>query len=228
MFTSAQPGRNLGVITPPMSSVTSIAPSVQLLWIPLGAGQHIVKLNGKAFEALSAFRHRRARCDIYHAALIITVPDGRYTVEMTPIPDGRGSERGVVAEGPVGLKVLGRFRLFRYEIRRWRDGNIPDADEAVKTETLSTDQSFGQRLLGLLPAVPTAVWGRDEMHTGDMWNSNSVVAWLLARGGFDMTTLRPPPGGRAPGWNSGLVVASRSRTGSQPPMSTPLSPLSSI
>ena len=86
--------------------------TVQLLWIPLGAGQHIVKLNGKAFEALSAFRHRRARCDIYHAALVITVPDGRYTVEMTPIPDSRGSERGVVAEGPVGLKVLGRFRLF--------------------------------------------------------------------------------------------------------------------
>ena len=30
------------------------------------------------------------------------------------------AERGVVAEGSVGARVLGRFRLFRYEIRLWR------------------------------------------------------------------------------------------------------------
>ncbi len=194
-----------------MSTTTKSAASAEFLWIPLGAGQRVVRISGKAFEAVTALWHRRSRCDLYHAALIITVPEGRYTVEMTPIPDGRGTERGVVAEGPVGLRALGQFRLFRYEIRRWRGGTIPNADEAVSTTILSVDQSFAQRLLDLLPGVPTAVWGRDELHAGEMWNSNSVVAWLLARANFDMTTLHPPAGGRAPGWNSGLVVAARTR-----------------
>jgi len=45
----------------------------------------------------------------------------------------------------------------------------------------------------------------------EMWNSNSVVAWALAVGGADVCSLRPPPGGRAPGWNAGLVVAQRCR-----------------
>jgi len=34
-----------------------------------------------------------------------------------------------------------------------------------------------------------------------------VTAWLLARVGVDTTGLAPPNGGRAPGWNAGLVVA---------------------
>ncbi len=72
--------------------------------------------------------------------------------------------------------------------------------------TLGTDETDGRLLLDLLPGVPNAVWGRDELHTGDMWNSNSVVAWLLARGGFDMTEVHPPPG-RAPGWEGGLAFA---------------------
>jgi hypothetical protein len=59
-----------------------------------------------------------------------------------------------------------------------------------------------------VPTVPTPVWGRDEFGAGEMWNSNSVTAWLLARAGIDTTDLAPPNGGRAPGWNAGLVVAS--------------------
>jgi hypothetical protein len=42
-----------------------------------------------------------------------------------------------------------------------------------------------------------------------MWNSNSVVSWLLRRGDLDTAPIRPPPGGRAPGWDAGLVVAAR-------------------
>lgn len=55
--------------------------------------------------------------------------------------------------------------------------------------------------------VPTLVWGRDEAQTGEMWNSNSIVAWVLARSGIDLDHVTPPVNGRAPGWNAGLIVA---------------------
>jgi hypothetical protein len=42
-----------------------------------------------------------------------------------------------------------------------------------------------------------------------MWNSNSIVAWLVARAGLDADAIVPPMGGRAPGWNAGLLVARR-------------------
>jgi hypothetical protein len=42
-----------------------------------------------------------------------------------------------------------------------------------------------------------------------MWNSNSVVAWLLASAGLQADSIGPPSGGRAPGWRAGLAVASR-------------------
>jgi len=56
-----------------------------------------------------------------------------------------------------------------------------------------------------------ASWGRDELQTGDMWNSNSLISWLIARSGLDPGTARLPAGGRAPGWHAGLVVAARER-----------------
>jgi hypothetical protein len=56
------------------------------------------------------------------------------------------------------------------------------------------------------------VWGRDESRTGEMWNSNSVIAWLIARAGLDAAAIQPPAGGRAPGWNAGLVAARRGDT----------------
>lgn len=40
-------------------------------------------------------------------------------------------------------------------------------------------------------------------------NSNSAVAWVLARSGHDMAAIRPPSGGRAPGWDAGLELARR-------------------
>jgi hypothetical protein len=53
------------------------------------------------------------------------------------------------------------------------------------------------------------VWGRDELKTGEMWNSNSVIAWLIARSRMDTASIHPPTAGRAPGWQAGLVVAQR-------------------
>ncbi|MEO8695940.1 MAG: hypothetical protein ABI658_20635 [Acidimicrobiales bacterium] len=181
--------------------------TIEILWIPLGAGQHVVRLSGRVYESLAAFVRRRPACVLFHSALVVTVSEGRYVIEMTPVPPGHGAPRGVVAEGPVGLRWLGKLRIFRYEIHRWLDGVIPDADQATATTTLELAPVDAQRLLDLVPMVPTPVWGRDELDAGEMWNSNSVTSWILSRAGIDTANLAPPDGGRAPGWNAGLVVA---------------------
>lgn len=184
--------------------------AVDLYWIPLGAGAHSVRLNGKVFEAVNAIRQHRSRFDLYHSALEVLVPDGRFAIEMTPVPDLRGWERGVVGEGPVGTSWIGRFRIFRYEIRRWREGVIPDLPAAVASPVpLSDDLSVARRVLDLVPFVPTPVWGRDELGAGEMWNSNSVTSWVLTHAGVDPETIPLPPGGRAPGWDAGVTVARR-------------------
>jgi hypothetical protein len=184
--------------------------AVDLFWIPLGAGAHVVRVSGRVYEALKAVVQRRARMDLYHSALTIDLSGARWIIESAPIPNLRGDERGVVAEGPVGMRWLGRFRVFRYEIRRWRGGSIPDLADAVGGPIrVATDPMRAQRILDLAPAVPTPTWGRDELHTSDMWNSNSLIAWLLERAGVETDRLMPPPGGRAPGWDAGLVVARR-------------------
>jgi hypothetical protein len=98
---------------------------VDLYWIPLGAGQHVVRLSGRLFEAISGRVQHRRPCDLYHSALVIIAPEGRFVIEQTPISDDHGTRRGVVVEGAVGSKLAGRFRLFRYEVHRWRDGVSP-------------------------------------------------------------------------------------------------------
>jgi hypothetical protein len=133
---------------------------VDLYWIPLGAGGHSVRLNGKVFEAIAACCARRSRGDLYHSALEVSGRDGRFTIEMTPIPDDHGSVRRVVSEGAVGARFAGRFRLFRYEIRRWREGVIPDAADAVSGPIhVASDVTQAQRVLHLVPSVPMRVWG---------------------------------------------------------------------
>jgi hypothetical protein len=183
---------------------------IDLYWLPLGAGGHSVRLNGRIFEAVAARLERRDRCDLYHSALELRVPEGRFVIEQAPIRPSDGHDRGVVAEGAVGARAAGRYKLFRYELRRWRDGVIPDVAEAVESpQRLSDDPDCARRLLELVPQVPTPVWGRDELRAGEMWNSNSVISWLIARTGLDVESIQPPLGGRAPGWRSGIVVARR-------------------
>jgi hypothetical protein len=183
---------------------------IDLYWLPLGAGGNSVRLNGRVYEALVARLERRTASDLYHSALVVRTPSGRFVIEQAPVRDTDGAKRGVVAEGPVGSRLAGRFRMFRYEVRCWRDGVIPDVAEAVASPHLLTDDpSHAQRLLDLVPAVPTPVWGRDELDAGGMWNSNSVTSWLLERSGLDTDSIGPPVGGRAPGWDAGLVVARR-------------------
>jgi hypothetical protein len=135
---------------------------VDLYWLPLGAGGHSVRLNGRVYEVVAARLAHRPTCDLYHSALVVRIPEGRFVIEQAPVRDANGAERGVVAEGPVGSRWAGQMRIFRYELR-----------------------------------------------AGEMWNSNSMIAWLIARTGLDADGIKPPAGGRAPGWNAGLVVARR-------------------
>lgn len=183
---------------------------IDLYWIPLGAGGNFVRLNGRVYEAIMSTVQRRPRCDLYHSGLEVVVPDGRYTIEQTPT-SAHGEERGVVGIGPIGAQWLAaRIHIFRYELRRWLNGVIPDINEAVDSpQRLSNDPSDAQRLLELVPELPFFVWGRDDLRIGDMWNSNSQIAWLLARTGLDLDSIEPPPGGRAPGWHAGRVAAAR-------------------
>ena len=183
---------------------------IDLYWLPLGAGGHSVRLNGKVFEAIVAGLERRSRRDLYHSALIVHVPEGRFVIEQAPVGREDGARRGVVAQGAVGSSWAGHFRLFRYEVRRWREGVIPDIGEAVESpQRLTDDVALAKRVLALVPAVPTPVWGRDELRAGEMWNSNSLISWLLARAGLPVDVIQPPVNGRAPGWDAGLVVARR-------------------
>jgi hypothetical protein len=78
------------------------AAAVDLYWLPLGAGGRFVRLNGRIYEAVAARHDKRAPCDLYHSALVVTVPEGEFVIEQAwPIPDRDGVRRGVVAEGSV-------------------------------------------------------------------------------------------------------------------------------
>jgi len=187
-------------------------PGIYLYWIPLGAGgSGFVRLNGRLYEGLVARRQRRRPLDLYHTALVIELPEGRFVVEtMWPQPDDNGESRGVVMRAPVFSNWLSFTRVFRYEVRCWRDGVLPDAGEAVGGPRLvSSDAETAGVVLDLVGSVPSLVWGRDEAGVGDMWNSNSVISWLLTRSGIDMGVVSAPDGGRAPGWNAGLAVAGK-------------------
>lgn len=187
---------------------------IDLYWLPLGAGGRSVRLNGRAFEAVASRLEHRSPCDLYHSALEVRVPEGRFVIEQTPVPDGNGASRGVATGGAVGARWAGRFRIFRYEVRRWRNGSIPDIGDAVDSpRRLTDDPACASRLLDLVAFLPAPVWGRDELAAGEMWNSNSVISWLITSSGLDPESIQPPDGGRAPGWQAGLVVARRHERG---------------
>ena len=73
--------------------------------------------------------------------------------------------------------------------------------------SLTHDEHVVRDALEAIRLVPTPTWGRDELHAGDMWNSNSVIAWVLTVTGLHERAGYPP--GRAPGWHAGITVADR-------------------
>ena len=184
-----------------------------------------MRWNGRIYEAASALLERRAACDLYHSALRVSVPPHVYVIEVTPVCNVPRGDRGVIGEGAVGARWAGRWRLFRYEVRCWRDGTIADVAEAVASpQRITSDETICRSVLARLPDVPIPVWGRDEMHAGEMWNSNSVVAWSLSSCGLNVDTIAPPTGGRAPGWNAGIVVGVTQVASTMPAGSHPRRP----
>ena len=81
--------------------------AVDLYWLPLGAGGHFVRLNGRVYEALVARLERRPASDLYHSALQVEVAEGTFVIEQAPVHDWSGKQRGVVAEGAVGSRWAG-------------------------------------------------------------------------------------------------------------------------
>jgi hypothetical protein len=200
-------GKHLHLLS--LETVMKASAGVDLYWLPLGAGGRFVAFNGRVYEAILARRDHREPLDIYHTALMVTVPEGRFVVENAwPIPDANPTARGVTVEGPVWAPALGRFRTFRYEVRRWQGGVIADIAEAIGSpERITTDEGKARAVLTQAEQVPAYVWGRDVLGIGEMWNSNSVISWLLTRAGLPAGELTPPPHGRAPGWVTGVVAA---------------------
>jgi hypothetical protein len=196
---------------PPGGPGPAARAGLDLHWIPLGAGTPVVRFSGRVFEALSAGVQRRRRCELYHSALVAELDGARWVIEMAPIPgpDG-GTARGVVAEGAVGTRWARPLRVFRYEVRRWRDGVIPDLGFAVASPVaLTGDPAVVRRALAAVARVPTPVWGRDEWGAGEMWNSNSVVSWVLTAARVAADAGPPPAHGRAPGWDAGCSSPAR-------------------
>lgn len=179
-----------------------------LYWLPLGAGGHFVRFNGRVYERICAWRQKRLALDLYHSALQLHLDGTTFAVEMGPVWNVADPHRGTVCEGAVGYSWLGRFAAFRYEVRCWPGGYIPDLAEAVDSPCRLTSEPVEVgRLLAAIRETPALTWGRDELGAGEMWNSNSVVAWALASSGHEMSRITPPPHGRAPGWQAGLVLA---------------------
>lgn len=191
-----------------MTRTTGRTTGIDLYWLPLGAGGHSVRWNGRIFEGVRALIERRSALALYHSALIVTIPPDEYVVEMTPAWGGPDVDRGVALEGPVGLRAAGFSSFFRYEVHCWKNGSIADLEYAADSpRRLAKDTETCRRVLEVAATVPALVWGRDELRTGEMWNSNSVISWVLMRCGIDAASIAPPIGGAAPGWNAGVVAA---------------------
>ena len=184
-------------------------PGVVLWWLPVGAGGRVVRHTSRWWELVEAVRDHREPRPLFHAALEATADGHRFVIEMAPQwAAPKASDRGVVVTGPVGVRSLGRSRLFRYEVRCWREGLLPDRASAVGGPvTVAWDEDTARLLIRHTRDVPPLTWGRRVPPSTDMWNSNSLVSWLLRAAGVpDVTTLSPPDGGRAPGWGAGLAV----------------------
>ena len=123
-----------------------------------------MRWNGRLYEWWSAWREHRAAADLYHCGLMLCLDDIRYAVEMGPVWNVTDADRGVIAEGPVGSRWLGRFRAFRYEMRCWPGGRIPDVAEAVDSPVRTTqDPTRVAAVLDVLREIPVLTWGRDEL-----------------------------------------------------------------
>ena len=73
--------------TVPAAAAVGRHPSVDLYWLPLGAGDssRLVRWSGLAFEAITARHEHREPLDLYHSALEVHLDGARFVIEMTPV-----------------------------------------------------------------------------------------------------------------------------------------------
>jgi hypothetical protein len=162
-------------------------------------------VSGHIYEAVRSFFDGRRPRDLYHSALEVWLEGERFVIENAwPSPDGDTASRGVVLEGPVWSRRLCRFRVFRYEVRCWGDGCIADIDHAVASPILTEDPERARLILEATDTIPRHTWGRMPGLGKEMWTSNSVISYLLTVSGLPTSDYRPPDGGRAPGWDTGI------------------------
>lgn len=196
---------------------------IVLWWLPVGAGAptRISQVTSGWWERLEAKRDQRAPQQLFHTALEVFTGTERFVIEVAPEwSDPHIRERGVIARGPVGIQWLGRSKLFRYEVRCWPNGELSDRSWAVGGPvTVSRSDDNVRALLQHIERAPVLTWGRTVHPTGDMWNSNSLVSWLLEMSGIDASKLHPPANGRAPGWDAGVALAQEERASRQIPQS---------
>jgi hypothetical protein len=50
------------------------------------SGSHLVRFNGKAYEAVSATIERRRPLDLYHTGLEVRMGDASFVIEVAPRP----------------------------------------------------------------------------------------------------------------------------------------------
>ena len=202
--------------SPPVEPASRDSPAVVLYWLPVGAGapSRVSEIARRWWEKIVARIQRRPPLRLVHSALEVSVRGDRYVIEMAPEwSHPRVPEDAVVARGPVGTRFLGRSRFFRYKVRCWRDGELSDRAWAVgEPVVLSQDETATNAVLQRVTDVPMLVWGLPVATTLDMWNSNSLVSWLLYTALPEASLPSPPEGCRAPGWEAGLAVARRQRS----------------
>ena len=181
---------------------------IDLYWIPVAAGTPwLQRASLRFWEAFEAARCQRPRATLYHSALKLVREQGdTCTLEVTPVFSG--SPEPPLLTGPVGMGWAGKFRVFRYQLRLVKTESLPDEEFAVASPVRLADRcTVVQQLLELAPSVPRHTWGRRARGTREMWTSDSTVSWLLTRTGIDLSSVQPPAGGRAPGWQAGIDLA---------------------
>jgi hypothetical protein len=176
---------------------------VDLYWIPVGAGTRVQRASLVLYEALAAAVSRRPRVALVHAGVKLGLDRRRYTFELMPAPPGPNPDREVT--GPVGVRLAGRLRIFRYRACLVESDSLPDEEWTIgEPVRVSLDPDVVRRVVDLRRDIPAYTWGRRRRGHSEMWTSDSAVSWLLGRAGIDVGSIEPPAGARAPGWRAGI------------------------
>jgi hypothetical protein len=200
------------VVASPRGGWVFVNAGIELYWIPVAAGTaRLQRASLRVWETFEAARARRPRATLFHTALKLW-PTGGEALTLELAPAFKGGTRPPLASGPVGVRWADRWVLFRYELVLVPAPTLPDEQWAVDSPVrLTAEAATAARIIEIAPTVPGHTWGRRVTGTQEMWTSDSVVSWLLVRAGLDLSRVQPPAGGRAPGWDAGIDVASTRR-----------------